>query len=236
MLTRFRTFRLLMVVTILLVTVLPVGRTLLASANVDMVLVIALDVSASVDDEEFQHMREGLARAIVAPEVIAAVGSGHIGAIAVSVVQWSGFTEQDIKIKWTRLALPGHHLQIARKIRNMKRRYNDGATDLGGAITHASKLLLGAPYQTPRRVVDIAGDGTNNVNESPQYARGKAVSSGVVINALAINSTPGGLINYYRNFVIGGAGSFVENASDYYGFEEAMRRKLVREIGSPLLF
>ncbi len=214
----------------------PTSQNPRASVGVDMVLVISLDVSASVDAQEFGLMREGLARAISSRDVMDAVASGTHGAIAVSIVQWSGFQEQDVRIAWSRLSSQNQHLEFAGEIRNMRRRWHDGATDLGGAIDQAREMVLSAPFETTRRVIDIAGDGTNNVNQSPQIARDRAVAAGVIINALAVNDTPGGLVNYYLNFVIGGNGAFVETTLNYRGFEHAMRRKLVREIGTQLLF
>ena len=86
-----------------------------------------------------------------------------------------------------------------------------------------------------RRVIDFAGDGPNNVNYAPDRERDRAVEAGTTINALAIAATSS-LADYYRDKLIGGAGAFVEAASDYRAFDRAMRRKLVREIGGPILF
>ena len=207
-----------------------------ASGDVDMLLVIALDVSASVDGEEFDLMREGLARAISSPEVTTAIGAGTHGAIGLTVLQWSGFIEKEVMIDWTRVSDQAQILAFATRVRQMKRRYDSGATDLGGAIDYSRKIVMTAPFQAPRKVIDIAGDGTNNVNNTPNLERDRAVLAGIVINGLAITGHNRGLIDYYTKFVIGGAGSFVENTRTYDDFEQAMRRKLAREINRLLLF
>jgi len=231
------------------------GRT---RGEVDLLLVIALDVSGSVDAVEFDLQREGLARALESPQVAEAIAGGVNGSIAVIVVQWSGFLEQTVKIDWMRLSNLGALSRLAEEVRRMRRRYDDGATDIGGAIEYCQRLIAAAPISGTRRVIDIAGDGANNVNYSPHLERDRVVELGITINALAIgvigsgttadttstttstttaaSTTSPGLADYYRERVIGGAGAFVEMAADYGAFERAMRRKLLREIGGPLLF
>lgn len=206
-----------------------------ATDGVDMVLVIAVDVSASVDDGEFQLMREGLARALSSPQVAGAISSGVSGAIAISVMQWAGFSEQEVKIDWTRVSSRHDLLKLAGAVRRMKRRYED-ATDIGGALNYCINMITSAPFQAKRRVIDIAGDGTNNVNYTPNLERDRAVSLGMTINALAVTGDHRELVEYYERFVIGGDGAFVESTNAYIDFEHAMRRKLVREIGSMMLF
>ena len=204
--------------------------------DVDLLLVIALDVSGSVDGREFHLQREGFARALASPQVVEAIASGVNGSIAVTVVQWSGFTEQMVKVDWVRVSNASDLSRLADEVRRMTRRYDDGATDIGGAIVFCQLLFASAPFSGMRRVIDIAGDGTNNVNYSPHFERDRVVEAGTKINALAIAATASTLTGYYRDKVIGGAGAFVETAADYSAFEHAMRRKLVREIGGQLLF
>jgi len=212
------------------------GRKSAASGDVDLVLLLALDVSASIDSSEYQLMREGLAKALSSVQVNQAIRSGTIGAVAISVVQWSGFQEQTVKIKWTRVAGRNDLVNLSDKIRAMSRRYNDGATDIGGAIKFSRNLVNSAPFQSLRKSIDIAGDGTNNVNSSPAFERDITVNSGITINGLAIIGEAFTLVDYYTRFVIGGKMAFVEDARDYDGFETAMRRKLLREIGPLYLF
>lgn len=206
------------------------------SGEVDVLLVVALDVSSSVDAQEFDLQREGLARALESPQVAKAVASGVRGAIALTVVQWSGFQEQEIKIPWTRVSDGGGLARLAGAVRAMTRRYNGGATDIGGMIAYSHKLFAAAPFSGARQVLDIAGDGTNNVNRSPHILRDLAHAAGIRINALAIAAPPSPLPQYFRDKVIAGPGAFVETAPDYPAFEAAMKRKLLREIGGQLLF
>ncbi len=207
-----------------------------ARGDVDLLLVIALDVSGSVDTGEFDLQREGLSRALASPQVAQAIAGGVNGSIAVTVVQWSGFIEKMVKVDWVRVSNASDLSRLADEVRQMTRQYDDGATDIGGAIGFCQGLFASVPYLGMRRVIDIAGDGTNNVNDSAEFERERVVKAGTTINALAIAPTTSELAGYYRNKVIGGAGAFVETAADYSAFERAMLRKLVREIGGPILF
>lgn len=207
-----------------------------ASLGVDMLLVISLDVSASVDIKEYNLMVDGLSTALKSPQVAQAVSAGKNGSIAITVLQWSGFQEQEVKIDWTRVATSQELAALAQEIKNMKRRYEGGATDIGGAIDFSATLFALSPFAAQRRVVDIVGDGPNNVNYSPRRARDKVVKTGVIINALAITGGIEVLGGYFEEFVIGGEGAFVEQTKDYDGFERAIHQKLLREIGNMFLF
>jgi len=204
--------------------------------DVDLVLLLALDVSASIDAREYELMRAGLANALSSLQVAQAVGAGKSGAIAISVMQWSGFQEQEVKIKWTRVSSRQELLNLSQQVRRMPRRYDGGATDIGGAIKFSRELVNSAPFITERKTIDIAGDGPNNVNRSPAFERDITVNSGITINGLAIIGEAVTLVDFYTRFVIGGNLAFVENARDYDSFETAMHRKLLREIGSLYLF
>ena len=207
-----------------------------ASGGVDLVLVLALDVSSSIDPGEYKLMTAGLASALASPQIEQAILAGKRGVIAICVVQWSGFVEQKLNITWTRLAHLADLQNLAAKITRMPRRYTGGATDIGTAIKFSRKLVLSAPFSAGRRVIDIAGDGTNNVNASPIFERDKTVKQGITINGLAITNQASDLYNYYTKSVIGGDGAFVEAALSYAGFERAMHRKLLREISSNHLY
>ncbi len=220
----------------LIIAVIFAGQKTRASSGVDVAILIALDVSASVDASEFDLMREGLAAAISSPEVANAVVNGKRGAIAVSVVQWSGFTEQEMKLDWARLSSNTELVDFANRIRKMSRRYKDGATDIGGALNFSRKKVLTSPFQATRSVIDLAGDGPNNVNFSPTIERDLAIKDGITINGLAVIGEVSMLEEYFIRFIIGGPDAFVEKTADYDGFMRAMERKLIREIGSMLLF
>lgn len=219
-----------------LATAPPSHQTNAAGDGVDLVLLLALDVSASVDSTEYNLMTEGLAKALSSETVGDTIRSGKIGAIAISVMQWSGFQEQEVKIKWTRVSSRTDLIKLAEQVRAMTRRYKGGATDIGGAIKFSRKLVRSAPFLTARRTIDIAGDGANNVNEHPSIERDITIKSNIIINGLAVTGRAAPLVRYYTYFVIGGPAAFVEEARDYDSFGTAMRRKLVREIGGQLLF
>jgi len=207
-----------------------------AAEPVDLVIVLALDVSASVDDREYDLMRAGLAGALTSPNVLEAVLSGEFHAIGVSVVQWSGFQEQVVKIDWRRITNREQLLILAEDIKLMDRRYDGGATDIGGALDFCRELISKAPFQGLRSVIDIAGDGSNNVNASPAEARDETNDAGITINALVVTGDAGALAEYYARFVIGGNGAFVEKTHDYDGFERAMQRKLIQEMDAKFLY
>ncbi|MCP4183511.1 MAG: DUF1194 domain-containing protein [Hyphomicrobiales bacterium] len=198
-------------------------------------MIIGTDVSASVDGREYELMVEGLADAFRSNQIGQAIGAGKNGAIGINIIQWSGFSEQEIKIDWIKVGSQTVLFQLAEKIRKMKRRYEGGATDIGGAIDFSSQLFAKSGLSSNRWVIDDVGDGPNNVNHAPNRARDKAVSSGIVINALAVTGIDV-LAGYFADLVIGGEGAFVEKASDFDGFKRAIHRELLREIGNLYLF
>ncbi|MGI9387880.1 MAG: DUF1194 domain-containing protein [Methyloligellaceae bacterium] len=205
--------------------------------KVDLVLVLALDVSGSVNDQEYKLQKNGLVRAFRHPSVIEAISQGHSKRIAVTAVQWAGFREQVISVPWTVIAGPNAAAEFADRLAEMRRRYAYplGVTHISGIIRFGTEIALAAPYTSDRRVVDISGDGKNNVNESPETARDEAVVSGLTINGLAIiNETPD-LTSYYRETVIGGPGAFVITANDYDDYARSILRKLIREISHHLI-
>lgn len=207
-----------------------------ADGQVDLLLVIALDVSASVDAREFLLMQQGLANSINSPEVAMAISRGKHRSIAVSVLQWSGFIEKKIGIPWTRISNLKDLKHLADTITTMPRYFDSGATDIGGSINYSMRWIKSAPFTASRKVIDIASDGINNVNRSPHFDRDEALKAGIDINALAITGQGSGLGEYFARFVIGGKGAFVEIAQTFADFERAMHRKLVREIGESYLF
>jgi len=174
-----------------------------SAKEVDLLLLLALDVSASINNSEYQLMSQGLANALLTPELGDVVASGKHGAIAIGIMQWSGFQEQEVKVEWTKVSGAGDLVQLSNRVRQMPRRYKGGATDIGGAIKFSRDIVNSAPYTATRRVIDIAGDGTNNVNVSPAFERDITVNSGITINGLAIIGEAFVLSEYYQRFVIG---------------------------------
>jgi hypothetical protein len=211
------------------------------AAGVDLLLVLAADVSRSIDDSEFDLQRKGYAAALTAPKVLEAIGSGPNRAIALTYVEWSGSNEQDVVIDWTTIHDGEDAGTVASAILAAPRSFL-GRTSISGAIDFAMDRLAVAPASAEKRVIDISGDGTNNSGRPVTEARDQAIAAGVTINGLAIINTqtrpgftmhtqpPGGLPNYYRDNVIGGAGSFLLVVENFDTFADAITRKLVSEI------
>lgn len=197
---------------------------------VDLVLVLALDVSASVDEQEFDLQRQGLVDAFRNPRLTSAITRGATGRIAVTAIQWAGAGKQTISVPWTIVRGKPTADRFAGALDAMQRRYHNSETDIAGLIEFATYTALTAPVAAGRRVIDISGDGVDNVRYSTYGERNTAVLAGMTINALAIlNETPD-LDAYYRAHVIGGPAAFVMAADDYQDYLDAILRKLVREI------
>lgn len=207
-----------------------------AARPVDLVLVLALDVSSSVDAQEFDIQKTGLVEAFRHAAVLHAIRRGRYKRIAVTAVQWAGYEQQQIMVPWTVVGDRTSALVFAANLAAMPRAYPDGATHISGVIRFSTRLALSAPYQAVRRVIDISGDGIDNVRGRPRDARDDALGVGMTINGLAIANELPDLVDYYRAEVIGGPSAFVLDVRDYKAYPRAIRRKLVREIETRLVF
>lgn len=195
---------------------------------VDVALVLAVDVSASVDYDEFALMVNGLGRAFLDPDVIAAATGGPRGAVAVCALYWSD--EQEVALPWQRIAGAADGALVAEALEAAPRLPRPGATALGEGLVAALRLLAQFPGEATRLVVDVSGDGASNRGRPPGPIRDVAVSGGAVINGLAVLNEEPELVEHYRQEVIGGPGAFVMDCADYADFAEAIGRKLVREL------
>jgi hypothetical protein len=224
------------------VGVLCLGASVAKAAEaVDLLLVLASDVSRSVDAQKFQLQREGYARAFGDPRVLDTIRSGPRGQIAVAFVEWSGVGNQKLVIDWTIIKDNTSAQQFGSQLAEAQRSFAD-RTSISGGIDFAVGQLERAPFEGRRRTIDVSGDGTNNSGREVTAARDEALAKGITINGLAILSErplswnaehtnpPGGLDNYYRNNVIGGPGAFVMVAQDFKVFGQAIISKLVAEI------
>lgn len=212
-----------------------------AAEPADLLLVLAADVSRSVDDQKFQLQREGYARALADPRVIAAIRSGPHRRIAVSFVEWSGYGSQQLVIDWTPIGDSAAAHKFGEHIRAAPRAFAN-RTSISGGIDFAVQQIERASYTAPRRIIDVSGDGTNNAGRNVRQARDQAVAKSITINGLVILSErpmpwnpehtnpPGGLAHYYRDNVIGGPGAFVMVAKDFSSFGQSLINKLVAEI------
>lgn len=211
--------------------------------KVDMLLVLAVDVSRSVDEGEFKLQRQGFAAALVDPRVVRVMTSGPTGRIAVMFVEWASEQEQRVLVDWALVAGERDAQALSKRIREAPRSFW-GRTSISAAIAFSIALLERSPFQSDRRVIDVSGDGTNNSGADVTEARDRAVAKGITVNGLVIlndeplptnpNHThpPGGLKTYYERNVIGGAGAFVLEAKGFESFGQAIVNKLLREIAA----
>ena len=208
---------------------------------VDLLLVLAADVSRSVDHPKFMLQREGYAAAVSDRQVLDAIRSGANGKIALSFVEWSGVGAQKVVIDWTAIDGPVAARRFGDQLVEAPRSFAD-RTSISGGIEFAMAQFKRSPFQASRRTIDVSGDGTNNAGRDVRLARDEAVAEGVTINGLVILSQnqvpwnpehtnpPGGLDNYYRENVAGGPGSFVMAAEGFESFGKAIIKKMIAEI------
>jgi hypothetical protein len=214
------------------------GEAARAQTTVDLELVLAVDVSWSMDYDEQRLQRLGYVEGFRHPEVIRAIESGGWGRIAVTYVEWAGAELQTTVIPWTLIDGPATAEAFATALQaapigRMRR------TSISGALGFAATLFSQNEVEGVRRVVDVSGDGANNSGPPVAPVRDELVGQGVVINGLPImikESNPSGYFNlpdldiYYEDCVIGGTGAFIVTVSDPQHFAVAIRRKLVLEI------
>ncbi len=176
------------------------GRLAAAYPTVDVALVLAVDVSASIDDRERTIQREGYAEAITHPDVMRAIGEGAHGRILVTVVEWSDSFNQEIRVPWTKIDCAEDAARVADAIRKPGSSIPHSTTSLSGALWKAGRLLASAPEKAERQVVDVSGDGKDYETVSLSAARAALIKAGVTINGLPILSTPDDpdIATYYR--------------------------------------
>jgi hypothetical protein len=202
---------------------------------VDIALCLAMDVSASVDYEEFALMAGGTAAALREPEVLAAATSGPRRAAAVCLLLWSGVGAQDVAVGWTRLDSAESAAALAEAVELTPRIPPPGATAIGEGMAAGLALLARLPGEARRLVLDVSGDGRHNAGRPPGPVRDLAVAAGITVNGLAILNEEPDLLDHYAAEVIGGQGSFAMTCADYPDFAEAILRKLRRELGGSLI-
>jgi Protein of unknown function (DUF1194) len=212
-----------------------------AAEPVDLMLVLSVDVSRSIDHPKFLLQRDGYAAAVSDPHVIDAIKSGPLGKIGLAFVEWSGFGAQKIVIDWTMIDGAEPARKFGDQVVEAPRSFAD-RTAISGAIDFASAMFARSPFEATRHTIDISGDGTNNAGRSVQAARDEAVGKGIAINGLVILSEnsppwnqehtnpPGGLAKYYEDNVIGGPGAFVMEAEGFESFGRAIVKKMIAEI------
>lgn len=212
-----------------------------AADKVDLLLVLASDVSRSVTPEKFKLQRDGYAAAIANPRVLESIKGGRYGRIAVMFLEWSGFGNQKVVVDWTVIDGEQSAHAFGTKLLEESRAFAD-RTSISTGIDAAMAELDKAPFASERQTIDVSGDGTNNSGRDVAAARDEALAKGIVINGLVILSDtpmrwnpehtnpPGGLAKYYRDNVTGGPGSFVMEAQNFESFGEAILKKMIAEI------
>jgi len=212
-----------------------------AAEPVDLLLVLAADVSRSIDAEKFQLQRAGYAAAIADRQVLDAISSGRHQRIGVLFMEWSGLGNQNVVIDWMLIDGPKAAQAFGDRLLESPRSFAD-RTSISGGIDFAVAQFAHAPFACERCTIDVSGDGTNNAGRDVALARDEALALGLTINGLVILSEhplpwnpehtnpPGGLAKYYRDNVVGGPGAFVLEAKDFNSFGQAIIKKLVAEI------
>lgn len=229
----------------IVLTLLLIGAALFPSAaraiDVDLLLVLAADVSRSIDAAKFQLQRDGYAAAVADPRVLETIRAGRNGRIGLTFMEWSGIGAQRVVIDWMLISDAASAKDFGDRLLESPRSFAD-RTSISGAIEFAMAQLGRAPFAARRQAIDVSGDGTNNSGRDVAELRDQAVAKGITINGLAILSEtplpwnpehtnpPGGLDHYYRTNVIGGPGAFVMVAKNFDSFGEAIISKLVAEV------
>ncbi len=209
-----------------------------AAVDVDLELVLAVDVSRSMDRDEQQLQRDGYVAAFRHPEVIQAIQSGAAGRIAVTYMEWSGPGYQQVLVPWTFIGNGAEAEAFAASLEQVPMMREMG-TSISGGLEAAARLFAASGARGMRQVIDVSGDGPNNMGLPVAAMRDQVIEQGIAINGLPIvlkTNDAYTMFNipdldvYYRDCVIGGPGAFMVTVDDTTGFERAIRRKLVLEI------
>lgn len=208
-----------------------------AEDQVDVELVLAVDVSYSMDLDELALQRDGYVKAVTSPEFLNALKLGPNGRVAIAYVEWAGMDEQKLVVDWTFIGGPGDAQRFAAAIRNapLRRVYR---TSISGAMEYSAGLIEHNAIKGLRRVIDISGDGTNNQGPLVDATRDSVVGRGITINGLPLmlKEPAGSMLDigqldiYYEDCVIGGPGAFVIPVRGTHEFADAIKTKLVMEI------
>jgi len=202
--------------------------------EVDLMLVIATDVSGSVSHNEAFLQRKGVADAFRHRDVITAIESGSLGRIAVAYVDWSSRFYNQVLVDWTMIDGQATSLEYANVLMRIPRTRGQG-TSISDVLEFSMAVLELSPYHSRKQVIDISGDGPNRSGRPLREVRDEVVAKGIVINGLPVIDPYGwdefaNLGEYFRGCVIGGSGAFVQVAEGFADFSRAIRRKLVLEL------
>ena len=209
-----------------------------AAESVDLELVLLADASRSIDDKEVVFQRQGYAAAITHPDVLAAIGSGYTGRIAVTYVEWGDVSSQEIVVPWSVIDGKASAEAFAARLLAVPR-LAEGPNAIGNALAVAHALFEGNDLEGTRKVIDFSGDSANSFGGIPVYeARARVLADGIVINGLAIlcrDCDSGRPVWYdleaaFAEHIVGGPGAFVVTADTHASFAETVLRKMLLEI------
>ncbi|MBL8839522.1 MAG: DUF1194 domain-containing protein [Alphaproteobacteria bacterium] len=212
----------------------PIARAQPAPA-VSCALVLAADVSSSIDGEHWWLQRKGYAEAFLNPEVIRAITETPKRQIAVSYFEWSGYRNQHVIVPWTVVASEEDGAAIADLLLEGRRPF-EGPTAIGAALECSMLQLTACPFTADHKVIDVSGDGGNNDGPPPEETRDQAARASVRVNGLPIDwarsHPPSGISigDYYRGSVIGGPSAFAVPAVGFDTFAFALAAKLRSEV------
>ncbi|HVJ51279.1 MAG TPA: DUF1194 domain-containing protein [Aliidongia sp.] len=208
---------------------MPLAAAAPGGSPLDLALVLAVDVSRSVNDTRYNLQRDGYAQAFRDPAVIAAIADNAQQGVAVTLVEWSGVSEQSQLVPWTIITDRASSERFASAVEESERRFA-GWTSISAALDFSSELLKDKAVAARRRVIDVSGDGSNNNGRPIGEARDEAVAAGITINGLPILTVEAALDSYYEANVIGGPGAFIIPTENFETFAKAIQTKLIREI------
>lgn len=221
---------------LLLVLWVPPPTAIAQDRPVDLELVLSVDASGSVDDDEYELQLGGIAEAFRDPLIHRAIADGKLGAIAVAVVVWADALRPKAETEWFYLSSPTDALDFANHVAIMPRTVL-GSTGIGAGLAWSIRKMERNGYQGWRQVVDVSGDGREtpprDVTVLIDQARAMAASRNVTVNGLAILSDEPDLDRWYAEHVQTGPGSFVMSVANFDEFARAMRLKLIKEIRGP---
>lgn len=192
-------------------------------------LVLAMDVSRSVINDEYDLQMGGLANALRSREVMDAIG-WIPGGVMATVTQWSGEADQAQTVGWRHLTDPSSVLSFAKEVDFNRRAFYQSYTAIGEALWHANTLSATNPRKCKRRVIDVSGDGASNRGREPARIAEALAANGVTVNALVIRGARPDPAQYYLDNVVRGPGAFIEIAQTFHDYARAIRQKLLREL------
>ena len=203
----------------------------------ELELILAVDVSGSINRDEYRLQMQGLSEAFRSSDIIHLISStSRKGGVHMTVVQWSGQPHQSQIVPWSKLDDEASVLKFADAIAASPRSFLNYSTAIGDALAFSRALFAIRPNKCRRRVIDVSGDGPNNEGSPVNNIRAQLIYDQVTINGLVVLGDEPTLGTYYRQNIIGGNGAFVITANTFKDYPDAIRRKLLREIAPPITF